>query len=143
MCHDIVSIYVNINIRTYSDISPLTHNPVVSLTPSNHTMNTASISFSCKEHLAPLLQELDTQADAVLASVSVIQNVRQEYEKATNSEERSECATVLREHGVALETDLSIIKLNAELLNDEILETWIDAATNADEKKVGNSKCKL
>jgi hypothetical protein len=99
-------------------------------------MNTASISFSCKEHLAPLLQELDTQADAVLASVFVIQNVRQKYEKATNSEERSECATVLREHGVALETDLSIIKLNAELLSDEILETWIDAATSAAEKRL-------
>jgi hypothetical protein len=98
-------------------------------------MNTASISFSCKEHLTLLLQELDTQADAVLASVFVIQNVRQKYEKATNAEEESECATVLREHGVALETDLSIIKLNAEFLSDEILETWIDAATSANEKR--------
>ena len=95
--------------------------------------------FSNVDDLSPILDELTTQADAVLASVLVIQNVRNKYTNTTDPTERTEYATVLMEHGIALETDLGIIKLDAEFVTDERLEMWVDdaisAADRADRKR--------
>jgi hypothetical protein len=91
-------------------------------------------SFSSVEDFTPLFDELNTQADAVLASVFVIANARLEYDEATEPESKSNYGTVLREHGTALETDLVIIKLNTEFITDERIEAWIDAASSAAEQ---------
>jgi hypothetical protein len=45
--------------------------------------------FSNRKDLTPLLDELNTQADAVLASVFVIASVRLEYDEATEPEAKS------------------------------------------------------
>jgi hypothetical protein len=84
-------------------------------------------SFFCANDL-PILDELDTQADAVLASVLVLKNLYGKYANSTDAAERSNIVVILREHGVALETDLGIIKLDAELITDERLETWVNGA---------------
>ncbi|OAL04337.1 hypothetical protein IQ06DRAFT_343770 [Phaeosphaeriaceae sp. SRC1lsM3a] len=84
--------------------------------------------FSNAEDLIPMLDELAIQADAVLASILVIENVRRKYAKTTDAIEKSEYATVLREHGIALETDLSIMKLNANFVPNARLVMWIDEA---------------
>jgi hypothetical protein len=87
--------------------------------------------FSNRKDLTPLLDELNTQADAVLASVFVIASVRLEYDEATEPEAKSNQAAVLREHGTTLETDLVIIKLKSEFITDERIEAWVDAASSA------------
>jgi hypothetical protein len=92
-------------------------------------------SFSDVEDLTPILDELNTQADAVLASIFVIANLRVKYEEAANPAAKSEYGVVLRELGTALETDLGIIKLNAELVTDERLEAWVDASSSAAERQ--------
>jgi hypothetical protein len=92
-------------------------------------------SFSNVEDLTPILDELNTQADAVLASIFVIANLRVNCEEATVPRTKGEYGVVLREHGTELETDLGIIKLNAELINDERLEAWVDAASSAAERQ--------
>jgi hypothetical protein len=61
-------------------------------------------------------------------------NVRLKYDEATELEAKSGYGTVLREHGTVLETDLIIIKLNAEFVTDERIEVWVDAASNATER---------
>jgi hypothetical protein len=86
------------------------------------------MSFFRANDLLPILDELDTQADAVLASVLVLKNLYWKYAKSSDPAEQSDYAVILREHGVALETDLGIIKLDAELITDERLETWINGA---------------
>lgn len=47
---------------------------------------------------------------------------------------------VLREHGVALETDLGIMKLNAALITDERLEAWVSAAIDETEKEARKNR---
>lgn len=102
---------------------------------------TTPTSFSNAEDLIPILDELATQADAVLASILVIENVRRKYAKTTDVIEKSEYATVIREHGIALETDLSIMKLNADFVPDERLEMWVDEALSAADRV--NRKARL
>jgi hypothetical protein len=94
-------------------------------------MTTITTSLSNVEDLTLVLDELTTQADAVLASVLVLQNVRKKHTNTTDPSERTEYATALREHGIALETDLGIIKLNAEFVTGERLEKWVDDAISA------------
>jgi hypothetical protein len=65
----------------------------------------------------------------------VRENVYRRYKRTIDAEERSDCATFWREHGVAWVTDLSIIMLNAELIRHEVLKTWIDAAKSAAERE--------
>jgi hypothetical protein len=77
------------------------------------------------------MDELSTQASAVLASVFVVRNVHTKYTKATDPTEKSEYRVVLKEHGAALETDLAIIRLNAEFITNEQLEKWVDRAGSA------------
>tara|TARA_R110002003_G_scaffold534_9_gene20281 strand:+ start:5520 stop:5936 length:417 start_codon:yes stop_codon:yes gene_type:complete len=88
-------------------------------------------SFSAADDLAILLDELNHQADAVLANVCILQDKSRKYEAASDPEARRLYAIVLREHGEALETDLGIIKLTAGLITDERLEAWIDEAAEA------------
>jgi hypothetical protein len=54
-------------------------------------------------------------------------NVRLKYDEATELEAKSG-------YGTVLETDLIIIKLNAEFVTDERIEVWVDAASNATER---------
>jgi hypothetical protein len=91
-------------------------------------------SFSKVEDLTPLLDELNTQADTVLASVFVTANVQLEHDETTETEAKSKQGTVLREHGTVLETGFVINKLNAEFITDERTEAWVDAASNAAER---------
>lgn len=90
--------------------------------------DTIPTAFFREHDLFPILHELDTQADAVLAGVLVLENLYNKHKKSTDVAERSDYAVVLREHGVALETDLGIIKLDAEHITDERLETWVNGA---------------
>jgi hypothetical protein len=87
-------------------------------------------SFSAADDLAILLDELDHQAEAVLANVCILQNKSRKYEANSGSEARRNYAIVLREHGKALETDLGIIKLTARLITGERLETWTNEAAD-------------
>ncbi|KAF1918803.1 hypothetical protein BDU57DRAFT_468162 [Ampelomyces quisqualis] len=94
-------------------------------------MSTLPTTFAHHDDLTPLLDELATQASAVLASVFVVGNVHDKYIKETDPTKQSEYRIVLKEHGAALETDLSIIRLNAEFITDERLEEWVDVPGSA------------
>jgi hypothetical protein len=94
-------------------------------------MSTLSTPFAHHGDITPIMDELDTQASAVLASVCVVRNVHEKYMKATDPTERSEYRIVLREHAAALETDLSIIRLNADFITNERLEEWVRGAGSA------------
>jgi hypothetical protein len=56
------------------------------------------------------------------------QNMHRNFLKTSDSVERNNCAVVSREHGQALETDMSNIKLHVELLKNEMMQAWRDAA---------------
>ncbi|KAH7079774.1 hypothetical protein FB567DRAFT_128990 [Paraphoma chrysanthemicola] len=86
--------------------------------------------FSNPETITTILKELDEQADAVLANVCILHDKTKKYAITTDEDVRSNYAIVLREHGEALETDLRIIRLNAELLTDDRLEAWVNDTTN-------------
>ncbi|KAH7413654.1 hypothetical protein DE146DRAFT_749858 [Phaeosphaeria sp. MPI-PUGE-AT-0046c] len=103
-------------------------------------MTAIPTSFSNVEDLIHILDKLTTQADAVLASVFVVQNVRKKYTKTTDPTKKSEYATILREHGIALETDLGIIMLNAELVTDERLEVWVGEALSIADRADRNGR---
>ena len=92
-------------------------------------------SFSYVHDLEPILKELDTQADAVLANTFVLQNLYKKYADSTDTAGRRDYAVVLQEHGRALETDLGIIKLGAELITDERLAAWVKAAAEDAERQ--------
>jgi hypothetical protein len=94
-------------------------------------MNTIPTSFSSTDDLATVLDEWTTQADAVLASALAVRSAHAAYMKMTDSGEKAECATVLCEHGLALETGLGIVYLNAELISDQRLKAWAGAAASA------------
>lgn len=94
-------------------------------------MSTLSTPFAHHGDLTPVMDELITQASAVLASVYVVRNVHEKYMKLTDPTEKNEYRVVLREHGAALETDLSIIRLNADFITDERLEDWVRGADSA------------
>ncbi|KAF2827106.1 hypothetical protein CC86DRAFT_24136 [Ophiobolus disseminans] len=97
--------------------------------------NTIPTAFSHANDLVPILKELDTQADVVLASIFMIQSLYQQHAKSRDTTQRSNLAVILREHRRALEADLGIIKLDAGFITDGQLETWVKAATNEAEKK--------
>lgn len=86
--------------------------------------------FSSPETITTILKELDEQADGVLANVCILHDKTKKYAVSTDEDARSNYAVVLREHGEALETDLGIIRLNAELLTDDRLEVWVNDTTN-------------
>ncbi|KAH7071530.1 hypothetical protein BKA63DRAFT_395850, partial [Paraphoma chrysanthemicola] len=86
--------------------------------------------FSGPENITTLLEELDQQADAVLANAYILHDKTKKYAISTDKDVQSNYAVVLREHGEALETDLRIIKLNAELLTDDRLEAWVNGRAN-------------
>jgi hypothetical protein len=96
-------------------------------------MNTIPTSFPSTDGLVTILDELTTQANAVLVSALVVQSAHAAYAKMAHAKDKEECATVLREHGLALETDLGSIYLNAELNGDERFEAWTGAAASAAE----------
>jgi hypothetical protein len=89
------------------------------------------ISSVYTEDLAPLLGELNTQIDTVLANVFVLHNVHEKHKKTIDADEKRDCAVILRDHGAALETELAIIQLKSELVTDERCKAWIDAASSA------------
>jgi hypothetical protein len=104
------------------------------------TKNTIPTGFSRTNNLLPILNELDTQADAVLAIVLVLQGLHRKYANSSVPEECKEYAVVLLAHGEALETDLGIIRLDAGLITDARLEAWVNGATNDAEKKARKDK---
>jgi hypothetical protein len=104
------------------------------------TKNTIPTGFSHTNNLLPILNELDTQADAVLAIVLVLQGLHRKYANSSDPEERKEYAVVLLAHGEALETDLGIIRLDAGLITDARLEAWVNSAADDAEKKARKDK---
>jgi hypothetical protein len=79
-------------------------------------MNSIPTSFSLTQDLAPVFSQFNTQADAALASIFVIQDLHHKSAKTRDAVERSNYAVVLRDHGWAIETDISIIKRHVEML---------------------------
>jgi glyceraldehyde-3-phosphate dehydrogenase/erythrose-4-phosphate dehydrogenase len=103
-------------------------------------MNTIPTSFSPADDISTVLTELTTQASAVLASVPVVQNAQVAYKLTSDPEVRDQLAIMLRKHGVAMETVLRTMKLNANLINEERLEEWTDSAESAAEMQ-SRKKC--
>ncbi|KAF2023679.1 hypothetical protein EK21DRAFT_80318 [Setomelanomma holmii] len=97
-------------------------------------MSDIPTSFSNTGSVATIVDELDHQADAVLANICILQDKSHKYAAAFDLEARSNHAMVLREDGIALETDLGIIKLNAELITDDRLEAWTNTVASPVER---------
>jgi hypothetical protein len=74
----------------YDSNKPLQSNSVYNPQISTHIMpnNTTPSAFFHAHDLVPILEELDTQADAVRASVLVIQNLHGKYENSFDTETR-------------------------------------------------------
>lgn len=94
-----------------------------------------------------LLSELDTQADSILTLLQVIKNLHREHKKA-DSALKSSISIAIQEHEVQLAMCFSIIKLDAQILTDEAITSWLNnspsnLASNTNNTTLQNLTVKL
>lgn len=106
-------------------------------------MSAIPTSFAPMDDLSVVLDELTTQAEAVQMHVHVVRSKHHAYKMTADPVEKNGYIVILREHGEALETDLGIIKLNAELITDERLAKWVAAARSAAEMQTRKKRLQV
>ncbi|KAJ4377486.1 hypothetical protein N0V83_000311 [Neocucurbitaria cava] len=82
-----------------------------------------------------VLEELDLQADRVLASLVVLREMEMKFTNMTDTNDKREYAEIMRFQVGILEMDLGVIKLDAVLMTDEQISEWIESATDSVEKE--------
>jgi hypothetical protein len=87
--------------------------------------NAIPTSFSHTGDLTPLLQELDLHIDRVMTNIQLMQTLRRTPNNRAESEDHCEHVLVMKLHAEILEMDLAVIKLDAEQITEEKLETWV------------------